>query len=88
MKDIRMKSNIEKTFTQVFAAIKESFQELSDSAKAKSNQVVDDWLAVFPELESMGLEISSFGIGLAISPRLEVELSGSGAAFTEERLNE
>ena len=36
----------------------------------------------------MGLEITSFGVALAISPALEVEMTGPSGAFTEDRLEE
>ena len=83
-----MKEKIEKTFGQILASFRDTVNDLTESAKTKSNAIIDDWLSVFPELEAMGLEITSFGIGLAISPSLEVELTGSGAAFTDERLNQ
>ena len=86
-KEQPMKEKIEKTFSQVMTSLKETVNDIAESAKNKSGAIIDDWLSVFPELEAMGLEITSFGIGLAISPSLEVELTGSGAAFTEQRLD-
>ncbi|MDX1479920.1 MAG: hypothetical protein R3301_19560 [Saprospiraceae bacterium] len=83
-----MKDKLQKTLTGMAAAVKDSVSDLTDSAKEKSMALIEDWLQVFPELEALGLEITSFGISLAISPALEVELHGPTEAFTTEELDQ
>ncbi|MDX1408958.1 MAG: hypothetical protein R3330_12510 [Saprospiraceae bacterium] len=82
-----MRDKIQETFSQFTAAVKETLTDLSDSAKEKSKAVIDDWLNVFPQLEGMGLEMTSFGMALAISPSMDVEFKGSGSDFDEEALD-
>lgn len=81
-----MKEKIAKTLSGVANVVKDSVTDLTDSAKEKTMALIDDWLQVFPELEKLGLEITSFGVALAISPALEVELAGGAHAFTDEEL--
>jgi hypothetical protein len=82
-----MKQEIQKAFSQITGTLKETITDLSDSAKEKTIAIIETWLDVFPELESMGLEITSFGVNLAISPSLEVELSGPAGLFDQGRLD-
>jgi len=81
-----MKEQIRKALTQVTATLRETITDLGDSAKEKTISVIESWLEVFPILESMGLSITNFGVTLALSPALEVELSGPPALFDEGRL--
>jgi len=83
-----MMDKIQETYAQLTNAIAESLNDMKVSAKKKSQAFIDDWLQVIPEFEAMGLEITSFGVALAISPALEVEMTGPSAAFTEERLKD
>jgi hypothetical protein len=83
-----MKNEIQKAVSQIASTLKETLSDLGDSAKEKSLSVIDNWLDVFPELESMGLVITSFGVSLAISPGLEVELSGPAGLFDHGKLQE
>jgi len=83
-----MKDKIQETYTQLTKAIADSLNDMKASAKKKSRAFIDDWLQVLPEFEAMGLEITSFGVALAISPALEVEMTGPSSAFTEDRLEE
>lgn len=68
--------------------IKEGTSTISDAAKEKSQKLIEDWLMVFRRLEEYGFKITSFGLGVAISPSLEVEMEGSAEQFTLERINE
>lgn len=68
--------------------IKEGSSTFSDAAKEKSQKLIDDWLKVFRRLEEYGFKITSFGLGVAISPSLEVELEGSAEEFSLERIKE
>jgi hypothetical protein len=83
-----MKRDIQKAFTQVTSTLKETLTDLTDSAKEKTISIIESWLEVFPELESLGLEITSFGLTLALSPSLDVELSGPAGLFDQGRLIE
>jgi hypothetical protein len=64
----------------------EKTTELSDAVKEKTNQLFDDWLKIFPDLENYGLKVMSFGFCMGISPALDVELRGSAADFSPDRL--
>ena len=83
-----MIDKIQDTYSQLTNAIADSLNDMKVSAKKKSQAFIDDWLQVLPEFEAMGMEITSFGVALAISPALEVEMTGPSAAFTEERLED
>ncbi len=69
-------------------AIKEGSSTFSEAAKEKSQKLIDDWLMVFRRLEEYGFKITSFGLGVAISPSLEVELEASAEKFSLERIKE
>lgn len=69
-------------------AIKEGSSTFSEAAKEKSQKLIDDWLTVFRRLEEYGFKITSFGLGVAISPSLEVEMEGSAEKFTLDRIKE
>ena len=81
-----MKDKIQRTFTSITEAISDTLDSLKESAKEKGQMFVDDWLQVFPELEAMGLQITSFGVVLALGPSLEVEMTGPSSAFSDERI--
>lgn len=83
-----MKDEIQKAISQLSATVKETLTDLGDSAKEKAGAIIESWLDVFPELEKMGLQINSFGVTLAISPSLEVELSGPAGLFDQGKLDE
>ncbi len=82
-----MIDKFKKSFQQAGDFIKDQANTISDSAKEKTYQVIDDWMEVFPELETYGWETTSFGLNLALSPSLEVELRGNRADFTLEKVN-
>lgn len=81
-----MKDKIQRTFTSITEAISDTLDSLKESAKEKGQMFIDDWLQVFPELEAMGLQITSFGVVLALGPSLEVEMTGPSSAFSDERI--
>lgn len=61
---------------------------VGEGAREKTLQLIEDWLEIFPQLSEYGLEITSFGMGLAISPSLKVELLGKHEDWTEEVIAE
>ncbi len=81
-----MKQQFQQALSQVVATLKETITDVGNSAKEKTIGVIDSWLEVFPELEKMGLEITNFGVTLALIPALEVELSGPPGLFDGGRL--
>ncbi len=81
-----MKDSLKKTYTQLAEAIADTLTNIKDSAREKGQAFIDDWLQVFPELEAMGLQVTSFGVVLALGPSLEVEMTGPSSAFTDERI--
>lgn len=61
---------------------------VGENTKGKTNQLIEDWLTIFPQLEIYGLAINSFSLSLAISPSLEAELIGSHEDWSFERIEE
>lgn len=61
---------------------------VGDGAREKTLELIEDWLEIFPQLSEYGLEITSFSMGLAISPSLNVELLGSHEDWSEEAITE
>ena len=59
---------------------------IGEGTKEKTLAVIEDWLKIFPQLAEYGLEITSFSLGLAISPSLNVELLGRHEDWTDERI--
>ena len=66
--------------------IKNQAGNIGDSAKEKSMQMIDEWLKVFPKLQSYGMDMSSFGVHLAISPGLDVEMVADRKDFEPEKV--
>lgn len=83
-----MIDKLKETIFNASEIIKEQTSNIGESAKAKSQQLIDDWLRVFRRLEEYGFKITSFGLGVALSPSLEVELEGSAEIFTLDRIKE
>ena len=69
-------------------AFKAQAANLGEGAKEKSEQLIDDWLQIFPKLQKYGLQINSFALQIAFSPSLEAEFLGHHHQFTMERLDE
>lgn len=69
-------------------AIKAQAANLGEGAKEKSEQLIDDWLQIFPKLQKYGLQINSFALQIALSPSLEAEFLGHHHEFAPERLDE
>lgn len=83
-----MIDKFKKAFQDATEAIKDQTNSLSEGAKEKTYQLIDEWLQIFPKLEIYGLQINSFGLNVGISPALEAELIGDHKKFTQERLQE
>lgn len=61
---------------------------VGEGTRDKTNKLIEDWLEIFPTLETYGLRMTSFGMALAISPSLNVELVGRHEDWNEEALRE
>jgi hypothetical protein len=59
---------------------------VSEGAKEKTLNLIEDWLEIFPQLAEYGLEITSFSMGLALSPSLNVELLGTHENWSDEAI--
>ncbi len=83
-----MIDKIIKNFQEASEIIKEKASNMGQEAKEKTSQLVDEWLGVFPELISYGFEMTSFAVGFAISPSIDVELTAHPDQFERERLDQ
>lgn len=83
-----MIDKIKQTIKELSEAVQEQASTFGAGAKEKSYEIIEDWLQIFPKLELYKLKITSFSLGVAISPSLEVELVGDHKDFTQERLQE
>lgn len=81
------KEKAKETSSQFTFAVKERATNLSGAIKDKTFNLVEDWLKIFPDLESRGLIITSFGISMSISPILDVELCGEAEDYSVEKLD-
>ncbi len=83
-----MIDKIKQTIRELTDAVQEQASTFGENAKEKGYQIIDEWLQIFPKLELYKLEITSFSLGVAISPLVEVELVGKHEDFTKERLQQ
>ncbi len=77
-----------RTLQEVSETIRMQAGAISEGAKERSYQMIEDWLQIFPKLQSYGLALNSFSVSIAISPGLEAELLGHHPDFSPERLDE
>lgn len=61
---------------------------VGEGARERSLELIEDWLEIFPQLAQYGLDITSFSMGLAISPSLNVELLGAHENWSDEAIAE
>lgn len=83
-----MIDKLKRTFQEATEMLKDQAANLGEGAKERTYKLIDEWLQIFPKLEIYGLEITSFSLSVAISPSLEVELTGKHEDFTPEKLEE
>ena len=81
-----MIDQLKEKLKQLSDTISEQASNLGESAKEKSYQLIEDWVTVFPKLEAYGLLITSFGMGMGLSPSLEVEMRGKVTDFSKDRI--
>ncbi|MEL7221319.1 MAG: hypothetical protein AAGJ93_08375 [Bacteroidota bacterium] len=75
-----------KTLQEAGGTIKEQAAGLGTGAREKTYAIIEDWLQIFPKLETYGLKVESFALGVAISPSVEVDLKGRHEDFTADKL--
>ncbi len=73
---------------QAGEVLKEQAGNISGMTKEKTYEIIEDWLKIFPQLQEAGLEVTSFGLSIALSPSLEVEMLGKHDDFTDEKIKE
>ncbi len=83
-----MLEKIQRALHEATETIKMQASSLGDSAKEKTYRLIEEWLKIFPKLEIYGLEMTSFALGVAISPSLEVEMKGEHDNFSTERIDQ
>ncbi|MEL6865966.1 MAG: hypothetical protein AAFP19_16185 [Bacteroidota bacterium] len=83
-----MINKLKKTIQQAGETIREQASSIGESALDRTYDLFEKWAEIFPRLEAYGLEIQSFGISAALSPSMEVVLTGPSADFTIDRVNE
>ena len=81
-------SKIIHALQEASGAIKSQAASISEGAREKSNQIIEEWLGIFSKLEHYQLKMNSFSVSLGFSPGLEAELQGWHADFTPERLEQ
>ncbi|OAV45676.1 hypothetical protein [Lewinella sp. 4G2] len=79
---------IEDIFNAVKGGLGDLAGSVTDGAREKSLALIEDWLEIFPQLGEYGLEITSFSMGLALSPSLNVELLGKHEDWDDEAITE
>ena len=75
-----------KSIQEASGALLEQADQLGKGAREKAFQLIEDWLKVFPRLEAAGLQMTSFAMGIALNPSLDVEFRGHHADFSIDRL--
>ena len=81
-----MIDKLKKTLLQASEAIKEQANTIGESAKEKSLELIENWMKIFPELEELGFEVVSFGVGISISPVVEIEFKSPSENFPLEKV--
>ena len=84
----RITGKIFHALQEASGAIKAQAASIGEGAREKSNQIIEDWLQIFPKLEHYHLKMNSFSVALGFSPGLEAELQGWHADFSPERLEQ
>jgi len=82
---------IEKLWQTLYDAagsIKDQASTIGQGAREKSQEAIEEWLAVFPRLEAYGFRVTHFSLGVSISPSLEVEMRAAHETFPPERIDQ
>lgn len=82
---------LEKLFEALSAAtsvIRDSAASVGQSARDKTQEVIEDWLKVLPRLEAYGFRTAQFTLSVSINPMLDAELRAPHEAFPPERIEQ
>lgn len=81
-----MLKNILKSLQDAGDVVMDKASEINDAAKDKVMSVINEWVEILPKLMSLGLEMTSFGISMSISPCMLAELKGNTSDFSEDKI--
>ncbi len=68
--------------------LKDSASSIGQGAREKTQEVIEEWLKVFPKLEAYGFQVTHFSLSVSINPSLEAELRAPHEAFPPERIDQ
>ena len=83
-----MIEKIWQTLHDATGMLKDSASSIGQGAREKTQEVIEEWLKVFPKLEAYGFQVTSFSLGVSINPSLEAELRAQHDAFPPERIEQ
>ena len=81
-----MLEKIRESIQQAGDLLREQAANVGETAKEKAYQLIENWVNALPKMEELGLEVTSFSIGVSINPTLEVELKGTHEDFSLSRI--
>lgn len=87
-KTITVIDKIKTSLAQAGGVILSQASNIGDSAKEKGFKLIEDWVSALARFEELGFEITSFAVGVSISPSLEVELLADHGQFPMEIIDE
>ncbi len=86
--DAIMLDKLWQTLHDATGMLKDSASSIGQGAREKTQEVIEEWLKVFPRLEAYGFQVTSFSLGVSINPSLEAELRAAHDAFPPERIEQ
>lgn len=73
---------------QLGESIRTQASGLGEAARAKTQQIFDEWIGICPKLVDMGFSMKYFSLELSINPTLTVEFQAPHQAFPMERISQ
>lgn len=83
-----MLEKIKSSLQQVGVVLADQAANLGGTAKEKGYQLIEDWVKSLSKFEDLGFEVTSFAIGVSISPSCEIELHAPHQTFPLERIDD
>lgn len=77
---------LKETVQEISDILRTQVSNISQGAKDKAYQIIEDWVEALSKLEDEGFEITSFALSVALSPALDVELKGSHEDFSMSKI--
>ncbi len=81
-------NTFDEQFRQLGDQIKEQTGKWKEGARDKTYQYIRKWIKIIPQLQKEGFELTSFELGLSISPHVEWEMKAPWIQVTPERIDE